>query len=249
MSYKQWLDKLGNLKTVLNIAPFTCTGDINDAAFPLLNETRQNLNLLYSFGTHYEISNYRRSRSKKENQDPTTDDSPTKEELVRSAIKKTDSITNNDSSKEEQQIESKTNKRSSIISRASNNSVKRQEKPRKITRKRPPSPELSFSKNEKIEFQSKFAEQMQKINDEFHQFCQNYEQSSNKQKPQAYPTVLFGMNPFSDIKFEPRKPRPSPPNNKVDLPLKFPWNGISDTSTALVTWTNLSTLFFISEKH
>jgi hypothetical protein len=31
ISYRQWLDKLGNLKTILNIAPFTLTGDITRA--------------------------------------------------------------------------------------------------------------------------------------------------------------------------------------------------------------------------
>jgi hypothetical protein len=64
ISYRQWLDKLGNLKTILNIAPFTLTGDINDAIFPLLNEVLKNSNLLLSLRTHYSMPTEPKSSSK-----------------------------------------------------------------------------------------------------------------------------------------------------------------------------------------
>jgi hypothetical protein len=231
ISYRQWLDKLGNLKTILNIAPFTLTGDINDAVFPLLNEVLQNSNLLFSLRTHYSMPTESKSSSKLKQRNFTSKNS-------------------------------KTNETSSVVSRLSNNSVrkykkvtefKENKKRRRVIPKKS-STKTSFSENEKREFQSKFAEQMQKNEDEFQKFCEDYEhlpEPSRKRKSQTYPTAIFGPSPFSDIKIEPVKSLPARKN--IDLPLKFPWNGVFDTKSPSVTWKNPSIIFFLeatlSEKH
>ncbi|CAF2477153.1 unnamed protein product [Rotaria sp. Silwood2] len=53
LSYRRWLKQASNLKTKQNIAPFTVSGDINDASFPMLNEVLQKTNLsLRSYTKH-----------------------------------------------------------------------------------------------------------------------------------------------------------------------------------------------------
>ncbi|CAF2898904.1 unnamed protein product [Rotaria sp. Silwood2] len=53
LSYRRWLKQASNLKTKQNIAPFTVSGDINDASFPMLNEVLQKPNLsLRSYTKH-----------------------------------------------------------------------------------------------------------------------------------------------------------------------------------------------------
>ncbi|CAF0924720.1 unnamed protein product [Rotaria sp. Silwood1] len=42
LSYRHWLKQASNLKTKQNIAPFTVSGDINDAPFPMLDEVFEN---------------------------------------------------------------------------------------------------------------------------------------------------------------------------------------------------------------
>jgi hypothetical protein len=243
ISYQQWREKLGNLKTILNIAPFTLTGDINDAIFPLLNEALQNPNLLHSLRQHYSIPAESDSSSEKEDT-PSTNASP--------KVKQRNSTSD----------KSKTDERSSVVSRISNNSVKRNKKVHKFKEEKKwrrripekPSAKSSFSDSEKLEFQSKFAELMQKNEDEFQKFCTDNEHSSQsleKRHIQAYPTAIFGPSPFSEIKIQPCKRLPS--CNKVDLPLKFPWNGVFDTKPPSITWTDPSLFFFFevtsSEKH
>ncbi|CAF3451474.1 unnamed protein product [Rotaria socialis] len=46
LSYRNWLKQASNLKTKQNIAPFTISGDINDALFPMLTEVLKNPTLL-----------------------------------------------------------------------------------------------------------------------------------------------------------------------------------------------------------
>jgi hypothetical protein len=144
-------------------------------------------------------------------------------------------------------------RRTSIVSRTTENTMTRYKKVnnfKKIHQRRRIIPEKlptksSFSESEKLEFQLKFAEQMQKNQDEFQQFCKDHEhssQSSGKREVRAYPTAIFGPSPFSDIKIEPLKTLPR--HNQTDLPLKFPWNGVFNTQTSSITWKNPSILFF-----
>ncbi|CAF3903383.1 unnamed protein product [Rotaria magnacalcarata] len=46
LSYRNWLKQASNLKIKQNIAPFTISGDINDALFPMLPEILKNSTLL-----------------------------------------------------------------------------------------------------------------------------------------------------------------------------------------------------------
>jgi len=156
----------------------------------------------------------------------------------------------------------KTDERSLVVSRLTNNSVIRYKRVNKfkgnnkrrriIPEKRPA--KISFSKTEKCEFQAKFAKQMQKNEDEFQKFCEDYEHSSQTSENriiQTYPTAIFGPSPFSDIKIEPVKRFPTREN--TSLPLKFPWNGVFDTKPPSITWKNPSIIFFFeatsSKKH
>ncbi|CAF0849539.1 unnamed protein product [Rotaria sordida] len=99
--------------------------------------------------------------------------------------------------------------------------------------------------NEKLEFKLKFAEQHQKNEYEFQKFCKDYEHSMyllSKQNIHHYPTVIFGPCPFSNIKTKPRKTIQT--HNKIELPLKFPWNGVSDTTIPSVIRKDPSIFFF-----
>jgi hypothetical protein len=104
----------------------------------------------------------------------------------------------------------------------------------------------SFTKSEKLEFQSKFAEQMTKNIKEFEKYCAEHEHSftsSEKRRIQVYSTVIFGPSPFPNIpSIEPVK-RPRIDNQK-DLPLKFPWNGVFDTEIPIVKRKDPSIFFF-----
>ena len=210
--------------------PFTITGDINDAVFPLLNEVLQNSNLLISLRKHYSI--------------PVEDDSLSEEEKISTKPKR---IMFDDRKKETKPIKSKT---SPTVSPANHHSaIKYEEKkrPRKIVPK-PVVTENSFAQGEKRETLTKFAEHIQRNEDEFQNFCDNYEQSFlGKQKVQTYPLAIFGPSPFTDIKTEPRPILP--PRNKTILPLKFPWNGVFDTHTPIITWTNPTVFLFSSKRN
>ncbi|CAF3683750.1 unnamed protein product [Rotaria sordida] len=103
----------------------------------------------------------------------------------------------------------------------------------------------SLRENEKLEFKLKFAEQHQKNEYEFQKFCKDYEHSMyllSKQNIHHYPTVIFGPCPFSNIKTKPRKTVQT--HNKIELPLKFPWNGVSDTTIPSVIRKDPSIFFF-----
>jgi len=163
--------------------PFTLTGDISDAVCPLLNEALQHSNLLFPLRKHYSIPKQRNSTSDKS----TTDE-----------------------------IHSK---RTSVVSHTTDHTMSRYKKVnnfknsnqrRRLISEKPPI-KSSFSKSKKPEFQLKFAEQMQKNQDEFLQFCKDHQHSSQsleKREVQTYLTAIFGQSPFSDIKIEPLKTLP-----------------------------------------
>jgi hypothetical protein len=245
LSYKQWLDKIGNLKTILNIPPFTLTGDINDAVFPMLNEVSQNSYLLCSLPIHYSIRN-ESDASPEENSTPTTGhSSKAKRRKTTTDKSKTDSVvsrTSSNSSVNEDKI-----KTGSIVSRTSSNStVKNGKKP--VTKKRftsKTSPKMFSPPNsDKLESQVQFREQMQKNENEFQKFCDDNKHLScmpSKQKIRSHPTAIFGPSPFSDITIQPLKTLRT--NNKTELPLKFLWNGVSDAETRSI-WKDSSVFFF-----
>jgi hypothetical protein len=126
----------------------------------------------------------------------------------------------------------------------------KEKQPRRFIWKKPLA-RTSFSESIKREFQSKFAEQMQKNIDEFEKFCADHEHL-RKRKIQVYSTAIFGPSPFPDIPIEP--PKRLLTSNPKDLPLKFPWNGVFDTSIPTVKRKDPSMFFFFeaiksSEKH
>jgi hypothetical protein len=226
ISYREYLDRLKNLKMILNIPPFTFTGDINDAIFPCLKQVLQDSRQMnYSTGIESDCI-------------PLTN----RKQQIRSIDKP--------------KINSE---RSSIVSHISNNN----NRSKKVNRRKPrkfiwkgPTGSASFTKNEKLEFQSKFAEQMTKNIEEFEKYCVEHEHSftsSENRRIQVYSTVIFGPSPFPNIpSIEPVK-RLRIDNQKY-LPLKFPWNGVFDTEIPTVKRKDPSIFFFFevlksSEKH
>ncbi|CAF1029912.1 unnamed protein product [Adineta steineri] len=139
-SYKQWLEQNGNLKIILNVAPFTLTGNINDAVFPMLHEALQNSYLLQTLREHHIMPPTPESPSEESNT-PIT--SPLKvPRRIRIPPKKRQSTSDNSVNDESntsitsppktpERIRTPPEKRQST----SNNSVDDEIKPKKISRR------------------------------------------------------------------------------------------------------------------
>ena len=194
LSYKQWLDKTEDLKTMLNIPPFTLTGDINDAVFPMLNEALKNSYLLCSLPEHSSIPMDSDSLAE-EDSTPTVHRSSTPKQQKSATYKsKLDEInspknpdglakensttTSHRSSTSKQRKtaidKSKTDEinspRSSSVSRTTSKSSSKKNKKKTTEWKYIPKKTrlmYSCSESDKLEFQTKFAEQMQKNEEEF----------------------------------------------------------------------------------
>jgi hypothetical protein len=250
-----------DLKTKFNIPPFTFSGDINDAPFPNFSEILKNPNLVSCLRNYLEISVDSDSESE-ENSIPIKKYSSPPERILSQEENDT-SITNRLSSpepivsQEEKHTDDILNtnevisRRSSTLSRitvksstkGNKNVETRKKKTQDINEKAPR--KSSFSEREKDKFRIKFAERMKQNEDELQKLCEDYENSlqfPSKQKIRSYPTAIFTPSPFSDIKIEPIKTLQI--RNNIELPLKFPWNGVFESSNPSCKWKDSSVFFF-----
>ncbi|CAF3683782.1 unnamed protein product [Rotaria sp. Silwood1] len=252
LSYQQWLNKIENLNTILNIPPFTFTGDINNAIFPMFNEALKNSYLLYSLGQHYSLPNELDYLSDKKNI-RSMSRSSTSEKLI--ILKQQDSTSEKSNNDENDSQTTSDQTRSSIISPSkSKNIINKNRKERNIKKNYdeqkiivPDEPliKTSLREDRNLEFKLKFAKQMKKNEYEFQKFCKEYQHSlylSSKKSIRNYPSVMFGPSPFSNITIEPLKTVQR--HNKIELPLKFPWNGVFDTKPSSIAWKDPSIFFF-----
>ncbi|CAF2676147.1 unnamed protein product [Rotaria sp. Silwood2] len=251
LSYRQWLNKIENLKTILNIPPFTFNGDINNAVFPMLNEALKHSYLLYSLGQHYSIPNKLDSLSD-ENNIRSTNSSSTRRNIIISIPRKStreklinDEIDSQTTSNEARSLVNSHSRRTSILNKNEKRKNIKKNHKQKIFISEKPFIKPSFTENENLDFKLKFAEQMQKNEYEFQKFCEEYKHSlclPSKQNIRNYPMAMFGPCPFPNIIIEPLKRIQT--HNKTELPLKFPWNGIFDTKTPSIAWKDPSIFFF-----
>ncbi|CAF3480718.1 unnamed protein product [Rotaria socialis] len=257
LSYKQWLNKIENFKTTLNIAPFTYTGDVNKAIFPMLNEVLRNSYLLLSLRKHYPIEKEFNNLAE-QNNNRTISGSFKKRSLM--ILKHQEEMTCknlnlNDIDSQTTSIRKSTslvcfsnNKNMSKNSRKMKQDFKKTCKQQLIVLKQCPA-KASLTEKELLDFKFKFAERMKTNEYEFEKFCENYKHSlcsSSKQNINKCSTAIFGPCPFSTVTIESFKTIKT--NNSTELPLKFPWNGVFDTKIPSTTWKNPTIVFYFETK-
>ncbi|CAM4742927.1 unnamed protein product [Rotaria magnacalcarata] len=257
LSYKQWLNKIENFKTTLNIAPFTYTGDVNKASFPMLNEVLRNSYLLSSLRKHYPIEKEFNNLAE-QNNNRTISGSLKKRSLV--ILKHREEMACKNLNRND--IDSKTTsirKSTSLVCFSNNKNMPKNngkmKQDFKKTRKqqlivpKQCSAKASLTEKEIFDFKFKFAERMKTNEYEFEKFCENYKYSlysPPKQNINKCSTAIFGPCPFSTVTIESFKTIKT--NSTTKLPLKFPWNGVFDTKIPSTTWKNPTIFFYFERK-
>ena len=145
LTCQQWLEKLRKLRTKFNIAPFTFTGDVNDAIFPLLNAVQIDRNLLAVFRKHYNVQIELPTVSRQTKR-------------VRNKIRK-------EPTEKVKQV---------IFRRSYFQPTEKKYKPQKFNWQ-PPVGKGRYTKSERLKYRAKFAEQIRKTVEQFEQFCEEYE--------------------------------------------------------------------------
>ncbi|CAF0947397.1 unnamed protein product [Adineta ricciae] len=201
-SLKQWIDGIMQKPSKLNIRPFTYTGDINDAPFPVLDVVLQNSYLSGRVSQDSWIWNLLPN---------------TKRDLKESARKAAKSGKLKDSKGEKtHEVSKRDHKPEKNIARGSKSQGKKYQCG------------SSYSKEQLKKYKSEFAKRMKQSWIIFEKVCREYKpQSRNltKEKTKVNLLAIFTPCPFSSDA-RPRKAlKTRPPTN---LPLKFIWNGVQD---------------------
>lgn len=98
----------------------------------------------------------------------------------------------------------------------------------------------TLDQNIKEEMKRIFAKRLEKCQEEFEIFCENY-RPIEQQIIRSYPIGFFGPNPFGNIEIKERPIRSSA--NQTNLPLKFPWNGVFSDEKRVVNFRRPEVLF------
>ncbi|CAF0840224.1 unnamed protein product [Adineta ricciae] len=214
-SLKQWIDGIMQKLSKLNLHPFTYTGDINDAPFPVLDVVLQNSYLSGRVSPDSWIWNLLPN---------------TKRDLRESARKaaKSDKLKNSKGEKTHKDSVGPKLKKEKV------EDSKRDREPKKNIARGSKSQGKndqrgsSYSKEQLKKYQSEFAKRMRQSWIIFEKVCREYKpQSRNlaKEKTKINLTAIFTPCPFSSDA-RPRKALKTRP--ATDLPLKFVWNGVQD---------------------
>ena len=220
---KQWLEQIREYPIKLNTPPFTFSGDINDALFPKLPSVISNPYPSGSDEFDDSINNHETDPSSNTKIPPKKKSisfrRPTRDMSQNShhALVRTDSV-------EVTRVVQQDNE-----TRFKNYKPIHVEK-KMITRKSKPKP--MYSKEQKNEWKAKFIEQLNRNDDEFDKFCQNFQSSSvvrSKGDILANKEAVFTPCPFSTTNVQLRKLLKTRP--ATNDPLKFLWNGVLDPVT------------------
>ncbi|CAM2724483.1 unnamed protein product [Rotaria socialis] len=230
-AYQNMLRKIRNAETKQNIAPFTLSGDINDATFPILDEILQNPKLLV--GSRQRGLVYIKSRSDAEEKE-------SRDRYHTSESKKYQSFP------KLQRIKKLTN--SEKISDETNNvdfpgmrsKTRINHVPVKIDFRK----KGTYSKSEIIKFRQVFVQRMKDNEQELMKTCENDINRSGKLSQQCrygHMAAIFSLSnvPIANEEIE-KVPRE---HMNYEIPLKFPWNGVYESRATLITRKCPSTLF------
>ncbi|UJR07649.1 hypothetical protein I4U23_011937 [Adineta vaga] len=230
-SYKQWSEKIEYSKTILNIAPFAATGNINDTAFPVLNIVLDNLHLLNNLTQNCSSltsKDYRvgsRYLSSKPCRYTNTFLTKRKEKLKGFSLPVKPIFSSTNTNKE-LKVAKKHDERRKVV-------IPYMHRVRRI-----------LSDSEKLEYRLQFAKQMRKNQSELDKLCDDIEHGLKRRSAQpiyVYPAAIFCPSPFSKMKIEPIKTILE--RHTITLPLKFPWNDVFDTEPIVVKWQKPSIFF------
>jgi len=237
-STEKLLSQCEQMQTLLNITPFTMTGDINDAIFP-----KRNSIIMDFYGTLYLTKDETSLSSSHSKEIKRVIRFPRKAKINK--ILRQSAIQSSHMNEVEARRNSSISKTTPLNSRkssaqSSNSTHQRKYQPRYQTQRKEPKiekPLIGLSDVE--EMKEKFIAQLKRNQKEFDEFCENYEPV--KQTIHSYPMVFFGPNPFGEVKVKTRPTQLS--NKKISLPLKFPWNGVIVDEKRVVTVKRSDVLF------
>ncbi|CAF2078725.1 unnamed protein product, partial [Rotaria magnacalcarata] len=232
-AYQNMLRKARDAKTRQNIAPFSISGDINDATFPILDEIIQNPKLLLgstsrgrlytNFHLNTKENSYRSSYHKSW---PKQSQSFPKSQRIEKVptIQKVSDETNTSDFPE-------------MRSKTRINHV-----PVKIDFRK----KGTYSKSEITKFRQVFVQRMKDNEQEFMKACEkdiNPSETLSQQCIHGHMAAIFSLSnvPIAneDIEKVPRE------HINYEIPLKFPWNGVYESRATLITRKCPSTLFFL----
>ncbi|CAF3564415.1 unnamed protein product [Rotaria sp. Silwood1] len=244
------LKKALDLKTKQNIPPYTVSGDINDAPFPMIDEVLRNPKLIvrtgitglhhgsfksyfsWSFNNRY-LKSLRKQNNKSSQHEDTNmdlnDDEPNIQTISNEATSSHSSdMADEDRLKTFQDFgeSKKTIKHQVLVQK---------DFPKKST----------YSEQEIMEFRKKFVQQMKDNENELNKLCEdiNLLRKSSRQPIHADLTAIFSLSNVSDAEEKPIEALQT--HGYREIPLKFPWNGVFDTNASSLIQQHPSALFFI----
>ncbi|CAF4084437.1 unnamed protein product [Rotaria sp. Silwood2] len=252
LSYQCMLKKALDLKTKQNIAPFTISGDINDAPFSMIDEVLQNSKLLLrSRITRFNCGNFTPSFYKKWNFNISRSKSLQRQNK-NSPEQKDKNIDVNDDKPNIQTILDDT---TSVLSFEMIDNARVQKlqdfegstktsKQQILVKKDFPT-KGTYSEQEIMEFRKKFVQRMKDNENELIQLCEediNRSHRSSKQPIHVHSAAIFSLSTVPDS--EEKSTTISQIHDYHAIPLKFPWNGIFDKNAPSLIRKHSSTLFF-----
>ncbi|UJR07881.1 hypothetical protein I4U23_012163 [Adineta vaga] len=241
---KQWINRIMLNPTKKNIPPFTYTGDINDAPFPILDIVVQKTYLSADVGSYSPMVDLSPNSSRKTSTD--------NESKLRKTIKKEETMKHDESIHSDAvfisgiDMKKKDKDSKENYQKKSKDDDSEEDHQKKKKNKKQYSSRCSYSKEQLQEYKAEFSKRMEQNKNSFEKFCQDYKRRSMKAsgaRLKVNITAIFTPSPFSS-NVQPRKALETRPESNT--PLKFLWNGVQDECNRK-SRRNITSVFFSHE--